>query len=89
MNSTYQAPLTPEQLAAINAGGGFAKCEDPVTHVQYQLIQLQSSSVDDDYIRAMLAEAQASIDRGEVAVWDVEEIKREARERLAHRQLRD
>ena len=83
MDSAHQAPLTPEQLAAINAGGGLAHCEDPVTHVQYQLIQLQPSTVDDDYIRAMLAEAQASVERGEVSDWNVEEIKGEARSRLA------
>jgi len=42
-------------------------------------------TLDDDYIREKLAEAQASIDRGEVMEWNVEEVKAEVRRRLADR----
>jgi hypothetical protein len=86
MEPAHLAPLTPEQLAAISAGGGFARCEDPTNHVQYQLIQIETTSVDDDYIRAMLAEAQADVDRGDVAEWNVDELKQEFYERFAKRQ---
>jgi hypothetical protein len=54
VESAYQAALTPEQIAAINAGGGFATCKDPTNHVQYHLIQVEPSSIDDDYIREMI-----------------------------------
>ena len=85
METTYHAPLTPEQLAAIVASGGFARCEDPETHVHYQLIQYEPSSLPDDYIRAKLAEAQADIDRGDFADWDVEALKKEFNAAYARR----
>jgi signal transduction protein with GAF and PtsI domain len=88
MDTPYQAPLTPEQIAAINAGDGFALCEDPATHVQYQLIRNEEITLDDDYFREKLAEAQADVDRGEVAEWNVDEIKRELAERLSKKQSR-
>jgi hypothetical protein len=63
------------------------RCEDPTTRVHYHLIQYEpAAAVDDDYIREMLAEAQADIDRGDVAKWDAEEIKREGRKLLAKKQ---
>lgn len=86
MEPAQIAPLTPEQLAAITAGGGFARCEDPTTRVQYQLIQIETTSIDDDYVRAMLTEAQADVDRGDCEEWNMDEIKREVYERLADRQ---
>lgn len=85
MEAAHHAPLTPEQLAAIHAGGGFARCEDPATHVRYQLIQLQPITIDDDYVRAKLAEAQADCDRGDVADWDVDAVKKELNDRLARK----
>jgi hypothetical protein len=87
MESTHQAALTPEQIAAINAGGGFAHCEDPTSHVHYHLIQYEPPTHDDDdYIREKLAEAQADIDRGDVAEWNLAEIKRDLHEHLAKKQ---
>lgn len=89
MESPHPAPLTPEQLAAINAGDGCARCEDPASHVVYLLIkQGEPSAVDDDYIREKLAEAQADIDSGNVADWNVEEVRRKLRERLASKPSR-
>lgn len=86
MESTYHVPLTPEQLAAIHAGGGYARCEDPHTHVRYQLIRLEPVTIHDDYVREKLAEAQADRDRGDVADWDVNAVKKELTDRLASRQ---
>ena len=82
MDTTYPAPLTPEQLAAMNAGGGFAHCEDPITHLRYHIVQYEPPTIDDDYVRAKLAEAQADIDEGRVAELDTSEIKRQLRERF-------
>jgi hypothetical protein len=86
MESTHQAALTPEQIAAITAGGGFARCEDPTTHVRYQLIQYEPITLADEYIRDKLAEAQADVDRGDIDEWNLDEIKRELHERLAKTQ---
>ena len=85
METPYPAPLTPEQLAAINAGDGCARCEDPASHVVYLLIkQADPAAVDDDYIREKIEEAYADIQTGNFAEWDVEEVKRKLRERLAN-----
>ena len=82
METPYPAPLTAEQLAAIHAGEGHARFIDPGTQVVYHLIaQTEPPSLDDDYVREKLAEAQADVDRGAVAEWDLEEVKREFRER--------
>lgn len=56
--------------------------EDPATHRTYLLIEQVEPTVDDDYVREKLDEAQASIDRGEVFDWDVDEIKAEVRRRI-------
>ncbi len=85
MEISSQTPLTPEQIAAVNAGGGYARCEDPATHEVYHLIrQGNQSLIDDDYIREKLAEAQADIEQGKFAEWNVEEIKQELRQRFAN-----
>ena len=81
METTYQASLTPEQLAAIHAGGGFARCEDPRTHLHYQLIQLVPSTIDDEYIREKAEEAYA--DPAGCGPLDMTAIKAELNRRLA------
>ncbi len=87
METTFQAPLTPEQFSAIAAGGGYARCEDPQRHVVYHLYEQGTApTIDDDYVREKLAEAQADVDQGRVAPWDVEEVKRKLRDRLAKKQ---
>jgi hypothetical protein len=84
MDSVHQAALTPDQLAAVKAGGGYARCEDPQTHVVYHLIQQsESPTIDDDYVREKLAEAYADIQNGRFAPWNVDEIKQELQKRLA------
>jgi hypothetical protein len=80
MDSFLQTPLTPDQLAAVEAGGGYARFEDPRTHEIYHLIrQGTASAIDDDYIRRKLAEAQSDVDQGKVAAWNVDEFKSELR----------
>jgi hypothetical protein len=81
MEPTHQVSLTPEQIAAINAGSGFALCEDPSTHVQYQLIQVEPAIIDDDYIRTKIEEAYA--DRAGIQPLNMAAIKAELNRRLA------
>jgi hypothetical protein len=83
MDTTYQAALTPEQIAAIMAGGGFARCEDPTTRVQYQLVQLEPTRLDDDYFRAKIEEGY--VDAGEQGFQplDMDALKAELNRRLA------
>jgi hypothetical protein len=85
MEPSFHASLTPEQIAAIQAGGGFARCENPSTHVHYQLTQFEPPTLDEDYFREKLAEAALDIARGNVSDWDVEEIKAAGREKLAQK----
>jgi hypothetical protein len=83
MESTHLAALTPEQLAAINAGGGFAQCEDPTTHVHYHLIQYEPPTIDEDYVREKIAEADADIAQNGLEALDMASIKAELERRLA------
>jgi hypothetical protein len=81
------APLTPEQLAGITAGAGHAQFVDPATQVVYHVIaQSEKPTIDDDYVREKLREAVEDVERGNVAPWDVQEIKDELRNRLAKKQ---
>jgi hypothetical protein len=89
MEDTHMAPLTPEQIAAITAGNGFARCEDPNTHRQYELTEVEPITIPDVYIQKKIEEAYADIDRGDVAKWDVDEINRELQKRLAAKQDRN
>jgi hypothetical protein len=89
METTHPIALTPEQIAVINEGGGFARVEDPTTHRIFLLIEQPAApTLDDDYVREKLAEARAESERGDVADWDVEKLKRELRDRLAKPQSR-
>ena len=80
MQPHYQLSLTPEQIAAISASGGFANCEDPTTHVQYQLIQVEVPSIDDNYVRQKIEEAYTEND---VAPLDMSVIRAKLKRRLA------
>jgi hypothetical protein len=61
----------------MNANGGFASCEDPVTHMHYHIVQYDPPAIGDDHVRQKLTEAQADMDQGRFADWNVSEIKRE------------
>ena len=87
MEPAQIAPLTPEQLAAITAGGGFARCEDPTTNLQYQLIQVEPITLDDDYFRAKIEESYADPTPPEPL--DMAEMKAELHRRLAANQQPD
>lgn len=87
METPYPAPLTPEQIAAIHAGGGFASCEDPTTRVHYHLIQVEpAATVDDDYIREKIEEAYADAAESGFEPLDMDAIKAELNRRLAAKQ---
>ena len=86
METPYQASLTPEQLDAINASGGFARGEDPKSHVLYHLIQFESSSIDDEYVRQKIEEAYADADENGFAPLDMTNIKAELNRRLVLKQ---
>jgi hypothetical protein len=81
MEPTHIAPLTPEQIAAITAGNGFARCEDPNTHRQYELTAIEPITISDDYIREKIEEAYADPIGPELL--DMEKVKAELHRRLA------
>ncbi len=78
METVHQAALTPDQLAAITAGGGYAHFEDPKTRIVYHLIQQpEAPTIDDDYVREKLAEAYADIEKNGLHPVDIAKIKAE------------
>ena len=82
-------PLTPEQIAAVNAGGGFACCEDPNTHVVYELIQRdEPPTLSDDYFREKIAEADNDIAKHGLEPLDMKAIWRNVQNRLAEREVK-
>lgn len=74
MNTPRHVPLTPEQLAAVSAGSGFAECEDPTTHTQYHLIKVETPTLSDDYLRQKVQEAYAD-GEATIAPLDMKSIK--------------
>ncbi|HEY2760723.1 MAG TPA: hypothetical protein VGI75_08265 [Pirellulales bacterium] len=83
MEDAYPAALTPDQLAAIAAGGGYARCEDPKTHVVYHLVkQGDAPMIDDDYVRAKLQEAYDDIEKNGLQPLNMAEIRAEFQRRL-------
>ena len=87
MENSQLPPLTPEQIAAVNAGGGFACCEDPNTHVVYELMQRdEPPTLSDEYFREKLAEAEADMALNGVQPLNMAAIKAEFERRLLARQ---
>jgi hypothetical protein len=79
MESSLPAPLTPDQIAAVQAGGGFARFEDPTTHRVYFVVeQSEPSTLDDDYVRQKIAEAY---DAGGYGPLDMAAVKAEFQRR--------
>ena len=86
METFRQVPLTPEQIAAVQAGNGVAHAEDPVTHRVYLLVeQGQAPTLSDEYFRAKIAAGLAEADRGESQPWDVAALKADLRQRHAEK----
>src|SRR5690349_2331865 len=84
METSYQTPLTPEQIAAVNSGGVYARCEDPTTREVYHLVRQGAAvSISDEYVREKLLEAQADVDQGRVADWSLAEVRNELKQRMA------
>jgi hypothetical protein len=84
MSTSGHVPITPDQLAAVAAGNGFAHVEDPATHRVYLLMeQGKAPTLSDDYFREKIAAGIAERDRGECQPWDVEQLKADLRRRHA------
>ena len=75
--------MTPAQLAAVIAGGGHARCEDPTTHVVYHLIQQTPAAIDDQYVREKVAESFADAGEAGFEPWDMDAVKAEVQRRIA------
>jgi hypothetical protein len=76
MSTGHHTPITPDQIAAVAAGNGFAHVEDPATRRVYLLVdQGQAPALSEDYFRQEVAEGLAEADRGESRPWDVEAMK--------------
>lgn len=72
MSTAGPIHVTPEQIAAISAGNGFAHAEDPATHRVYLLVeQGKAPTLSDEYFRQKLADGVAEADRGECRAWNV------------------
>jgi len=81
MDTPVHVPLTPEQLAAVQAGGGFACVEDPTTHRVFFLIEKSvPATIDDDYVRQKIDEAYADGEEGplDMAALKAEFFRRQA-----------
>ena len=86
MSTTNHVSITPDQLAAVTAGSGFAHVEEPVTHRVYLLVdQGAAPTLSDDYFREKIAAGIAERDRGECQPWDAEQLKNDLRRRHAAR----
>ncbi len=82
---THDTPLalTPEQVAAVAAGGGIAHAEDPTTHARYTLVDCRCETThSDEFLRDKLAEGTAQLERGEGIDWDLDAFKQRLAERL-------
>ena len=85
MELPLQISLTPEQIAAVQAGAGCARFEDPNTHRVYVLAEQGEVTLSDDYIREKLAEAQKESELGLCEPWDSSALKAELHARYANR----
>jgi hypothetical protein len=83
MDTPLQIALTPEQIAAVQAGAGYARFEDPRTHRVYLLAEQSEQTISDEYIREKLAEAEGESKLGLCEPWDTSALKAELRARLA------
>lgn len=83
MEADYQTPLTPELLAAVAAGGGWARVKDPNTDRVFLIAEEFEPKVDDDYLRDKIDEAYDDADRsGGFQPLDMERVKAELQRRM-------
>jgi hypothetical protein len=84
MDTPRQASLTAEQLAAVNAGGGFAQFVDPTSNFVYYLIkQTDPPTINDQYVREKIEEAYANAAEHGFEPLDMAKIKAELSRRIA------
>jgi hypothetical protein len=83
-------PLPPElRQVLLSQGGEPLRLVDDQTQKVYLLVSQDSfSPVDDGYLRQLILEAREDVARGDVAPWDVDEIRADARRELAERQAK-
>lgn len=81
MDMPLQISLTPELIAAVQAGAGCVRFEDPQTHRVYLLAEQDEVPLDDNYFREKLAEARQESEMGLSEPWDVETLKNKLRSR--------
>jgi hypothetical protein len=83
IDSPFQTPLTPEQLAAVAANGGWARVKDPNTQRVFVIAEEVSPTLDDAYFRAKIEEAYANAaDSDGFQPLDMAAIKAELQRRL-------
>jgi len=87
---TVTLQLSPELRHALQLnGGGPLQIQDAETEKVYLLVEQGIvSDIDDEEMRDLIQEALDDEARGDVAPFDMEEIKRKGREILARRQAR-
>jgi len=87
---TSFTPLPPElRQVLITHGGEPLHLVDDQTQKVYLLIEEEAlSPIDDDYLRKLIQEANEEVERGDIADWDIEEVKAEGRRLLAERRAK-
>jgi hypothetical protein len=81
MDASAATRLTPEQIAALEAGQGIARCVDPASGRVYYLIeQTGPPALNDDYVREKVNEAYA---KGDCARLDRAAVKAQFARRTA------
>lgn len=77
--------ITPAQLAAVEAGGGYAEFIDPETQTTYAVERVRPFKLTPEGERK-LQEGIDAVNRGDVVEWDLEAMKREIDLRAKQRQ---
>jgi hypothetical protein len=85
MEMTPQIAITPEQLAAVQAGHGVAFAQDPHTQRVFLLIEQEQTAIPLETLQAKLAEGLAESEHGESIPWDVESQKAQLLDRHTKR----
>ena len=89
MESSHPTSITPEQLAAINLGGGCANLHDPDSERRFLLVEQIQPNLSDTYFQEKVEEGLRAAEQGEVAEWDVEAVRAELHRRLAENKKQD
>jgi hypothetical protein len=83
MASSDLPPLTPEQIAALTAGNGFAHVEDPETHRKYLVVdQGAAPTLAEEYVKKKVLDGISELDSGLGKTWDPDSIREQLDRRL-------